>query len=143
MHTLTSSDSTIKYKEKTEFLMFRNHYFRCVPLSKTQQRRPVNIDNVPKPIVFSYINKIPTSCHCSCTKNEIGLTQPVKHISCQKDKKEWICIFSYLLLWFYLWKPGYKYTFINSSTCITYPLPGLVWKRILHNNDTFAPLKMN
>ena len=32
----------------------------------------------------------------------------------------------------------YKYILINSSTCITYPLPGLVLKRTLHNNDTFV-----
>ena len=32
----------------------------------------------------------------------------------------------------------YKYTLINSSTCITYPIPGLVLKRNLHNNDTFV-----
>ena len=32
----------------------------------------------------------------------------------------------------------YKYTLINSSTCITYPIPGLVLKDILHNNDTFV-----
>ena len=107
-------------------------------------QRHVNIVNVPKPIVFLYPNKNPTSCHLARYKTHIFcLTQPVTWWGAAKNWTKKIGMNMHIFIKRLLFNSlcgnlKYKYILINSSTCITYPLPGLVLKRILHNNDTFV-----
>ena len=138
----------MKEKKKKKWFFHELKLFLMYSVTWSIHQRHVNIVNVPKPIVFLYTNKIPTSCHLARHQNSYVSFDATCNLmrSCQKlDEKSWneYAHFHQKVLFNSpcVGNLKYKYTLINSSTCITYPLPGLVLKRFLHNNDRFVLVK--